>query len=141
MGYPDMSAEKEILRNQMNRIPLDDLKPMMEAEDVIELQHMVRRVKMDDVLLDYLLRIVNATRKSDMLELGVSPRASLSLMHAAQARALLEERDYCIPDDIKNLVVPVFAHRIVLRNSSSFKRPHEVESALEDIVKSVEVPI
>jgi MoxR-like ATPase len=135
MGYPGIDAEKLILLNQMDHQPLDELKPIM--------QQLVRRIRMDEILVDYLLRIVNATRNSELLELGVSPRASLALMHAAQARALLEEREYCIPDDIKALVVPVFAHRIVVssRYGSAFKRAEEAETVLEDIVKSVEVPL
>jgi MoxR-like ATPase len=143
MGYPGMEAERQILLNQMNHQPLDGLKPIMEAEDVIEMQQMVRRIRIDDLLIDYLLRIVNATRNSELLELGVSPRASLSLMHAAQAKALLEERDYCIPDDVKQLVVPVFAHRVVVnaRYGSAFKRSEEAEAVLEEVVKSVEVPL
>ncbi|MEW6735173.1 MAG: MoxR family ATPase [Acidobacteriota bacterium] len=143
MGYPAIVDEKQILLSQMRHEPLEDLKPLMQAEDVIELQKLVRQVRVDDLIVDYLLQIVNATRKSELLELGVSPRASLALLHASQAHALLEERDYCIPDDVKRLVVPIFAHRIVVnsRYGSALKRSEETEAVLEDIVKSVEVPL
>ncbi len=143
MGYPAASDEKQILRGQIKHQPLEQLTPVMQMNDVMELQQVVRDVKVDDILLDYLMQIVAATRNSELLELGVSPRASLALLHAAQARALLEERDYCIPDDIKNLVIPVFAHRIVVnsRYGSNLKRTEESETILRDLVKSVEVPL
>jgi MoxR-like ATPase len=89
------------------------------------------------------MRIVAATRDSEMLDLGVSPRATLALFRAAQALALGEERTYCIPDDIKRLVVPVFAHRIVVssRFSSSLRRSEEAEAVLNEILKTVSVPL
>jgi MoxR-like ATPase len=143
MGYPNIEAERQILLNQIDHQPLYELKPVMEADDVLELQHLVRKIRVDDLLIDYLLRIVNATRNSELLELGVSPRASLALLHAAQAKALLEERDYCVPDDIKQLVVPIFAHRVVVNSKygSALKRSQDAEEALEEIIKSVEVPL
>jgi MoxR-like ATPase len=143
MGYPEMAAEKQILRSQMSRHPIEEIEPVMQANDVLELQKLVRQVKVDDLILDYLVKIVNATRNSEHLELGVSPRASLSLLHAAQACALLEKRDYCIPDDIKNLAVPVFVHRLVVnaRYGASRRQSEEAESILQDILRSIEVPL
>ena len=89
------------------------------------------------------MRIAAATRESEMLDLGVSPRGTLSLFRAAQALALTEERSYCIPDDIKRLVVPVFAHRILVstRFSSSMRRTEEAEAVLKEIMKTVSVPL
>ena len=143
MGYPEAKAERQILRSQMVTSPIEDLKPVMEAKDVLEMQELVRKVKVEDLILDYLLELVNATRKTDLLELGVSPRASLSLLHAAQACALIEGRDYCIPDDVKQLVIPVFAHRVVVntRYNTSSRRAEEADNALKEIIKSVEVPL
>jgi len=94
-------------------------------------------------LIEYLMRIVAATRESEMLDLGVSPRGTLSLFRAAQALALTEERDYCIPDDIKRLVLPVFAHRILVstRYASSMRRSEEAEAVLTEIMKTVSVPL
>src|SRR4029453_6956553 len=91
----------------------------MTAEDVLDLQEEVKRVKVDEALVDYLLDIVAATRSSDVLDLGVSPRGTLALFRAAQAMALTEERDYCIADDIKRLVIPICGHRIVIRSRFS----------------------
>lgn len=143
MGYPEMAAEKQILRNQMTRHPIEEVEPIMQASDVVELQKLVRQVRVDDLILDYLVKIVNATRNSEHLELGVSPRASLALLHASQANALIEKRDYCIPDDIKNLVVPVFVHRLVVnaRYNASRRQSEEAESILQDILRSIEVPL
>jgi MoxR-like ATPase len=140
MGYPDLEAEKQILLGQ--RDSTEGFKPVMDATDVIALQQQVRRVRLSESLVDYLLRIVNATRKAETLELGISPRGSLALMHAAQAHAWLLGREYCIPDDIKKLVVSVFAHRIVLNSRyGSARRSADAIGALEEILKTVAVPL
>ncbi|MBL8205742.1 MAG: MoxR family ATPase [Blastocatellia bacterium] len=143
MGYPSPDNERRILRSQTLRHPIDEIAPVMSAEDVLELQDEARRVRVDDSLLDYLLNIVQATRTSELLDLGVSPRGSLALYRAAQAMALSEDRDYCLADDIKRLVVPVFGHRIVVnsRYSSRLRRGEETDAALTEIVKNVAVPI
>jgi len=143
IGYPAPADEQKILRDREYRDPLDDLGPVMTAREVVELQQTVASVAVDDVLVQYLMRIVAATRSSEMLDLGVSPRGTLALFRAAQALALTEDRTYCIPDDIKRLVVPVFAHRIVVssRFSSSLRRSEEAEAVLNEILKTVSVPL
>jgi MoxR-like ATPase len=100
-------------------------------------------VKVDSSLHDYALEIVNRTRKSDQLTLGVSPRGTLMLQRAAQARAFLDGRAYCLPDDFKHLAVPVFSHRVVAsaRHASLQKKSETTESVLRDIVESVRVPV
>jgi MoxR-like ATPase len=143
IGYPAPADEQRILRDREYADPLDDLEPVLSAPEVVELQRAVATVTVDDALVRYLMRIVAATRDSEMLDLGVSPRATLSLFRAAQALALGEDRTYCIPDDIKRLVVPVFAHRIVVssRFSSSLRRSEEAEAVLNEILKTVSVPL
>jgi MoxR-like ATPase len=143
IGYPAIDDERQILRDREYSDPLDDLRPVMTGEEIIELQQRVADVAVDDVLIEYLMRIVAATRDSEMLDLGVSPRATLSLFRAAQALALTEERSYCIPDDIKRLVLPVFAHRILVstRYASSMRRSEEAEAVLTEIMKTVSVPL
>ncbi len=143
MGYPSPENEKRILRSQTLTHPIDEIAPVMSAEDVLELQEAARRVRVDDSLLDYLMKIVVATRQSELLDLGISPRGSLALYRAAQALALSEDRDYCLADDIKRLVVPVFGHRIVVnsRYSSRLRRGEEADAVLTEIVKNVPVPI
>jgi MoxR-like ATPase len=143
IGYPDSSDEKLILRDRVGTEPLDALRPIMSGDDVTQLQQSVAQVSVKDELVDYLMRIVAATRDTEMLDLGVSPRGSLALFRAAQALALTEKRDYCVPDDIKRLVVPVCAHRVVVssRFSSSLRRGEEAEAVLHEILKTVSVPI
>ena len=143
MGYPDQEDEKTILRQQMLDSPLDHVAPVMHSEEVLALQRETREVACDESLLDYLIRIVRATREADILDLGVSPRGSLALYHAAQSLAFIQGRDYVIPDDIKRLVVPVFAHRIVVnsRYSTGLRRSDEAEAALNEILKTVRVPL
>ncbi|HEY2972961.1 MAG TPA: MoxR family ATPase [Pyrinomonadaceae bacterium] len=143
IGYPAVDDEKQILRDREYSDPLNDVRPVMSASEIVELQQSVADVSVDDALVEYLMRIVAATRDSEMLDLGVSPRATLSLFRAAQALALTEERSYCIPDDIKRLVLPVFAHRILVstRFASSLRRSEEAEAVLTEIMKTVSVPL
>src|SRR6185503_15377395 len=143
MGYPESEDEKTILRQQTLNSPLDHIIPVMHSDGVLDLQHEVREVNVDESLVDYLIRIVRATRDADILDLGVSPRGSLSLYHAAQALAFIEGREFVIPDDIKRLVVPIFAHRIVVnsRYSTGLRRSDEAEAALQEILKTVNVPL
>src|ERR1700752_493878 len=143
IGYPAPIDEERILRDREYADPLEDLEPVMRAHEVVELQRAVAKVTVDDSIVQYLMRIVAATRDSEMLDLGVSPRGTLSLFRAAQALALGEDRDFCIPDDIKRLVVPVFAYRIVVssRFSSSLRRSEEAEAVLHELLKTVSVPL
>jgi MoxR-like ATPase len=143
MGYPEAEDEKAILRQQTLNSPLDHITPVMHSQDVLSLQRQARQVAVDESLLDYIIRIVRATRQSDILDLGVSPRGSLALYHAAQALGYVEGRDYAIPDDIKRLVIPVFAHRVVVnsRYSTGMKRSDEAEAALDEILKTISVPL
>ena len=144
IGYPQADVEKQILRDREGGDPLDDLRPVLSGEDVLELRQSVASVAVDDALVDYLMRIVAATRDSEMLDLGVSPRGTLALFRAAQALALTEDRAYCVPDDIKRLVLPVFAHRLVVNSrfsSSLQRRSEEAEAVLREIMKTVSVPL
>ena len=144
IGYPAIDVEKEILRDREHGDPLESLRPVMTGEEVVELQQAVQTVSVDDALVDYLMRIVAATRESETLDLGVSPRGTLALFRAAQAFALTEGRDYCLPDDVKRLVLPVFAHRLVVNSrfsSSLHRRSEEAEEVLREIMKTVSVPL
>ncbi len=142
MGYPSRASEKEILRNHRSK-PGEGLLPVMEASDVVAMQEAVEQVRVDDSLLDYALEIVERTRRADRLTLGVSPRGSLMLHRAAQARAFMESRDFCLPDDFKHLVLPVFAHRVVVntRYASTQKKTEQAEAILSEIVESTRIPL
>lgn len=143
MGYPAAEAEKEILRLQKHAPNIEQIAPVLGAADILEAQRAVTEVRVDDALLDYILAIVEATRRSEFLLTGASPRGSLALHRAAQAIAYFEGRDYCIPDDIKRLVIPVLAHRMVVsaKYSSPYNRSEESEEILAEILRSVEVPL
>jgi MoxR-like ATPase len=143
MGYPSHETEREILRKRIGDDPLHSLEPVADLHEVIAMQEASARVKVDSSLHDYALEIVNRTRKTDLLTLGVSPRGTLMLQRAAQAKAFLDGRDYCLPDDFKQLAVPVFSHRVVasLRHASLQKKSETTESILRDIVESVPVPL
>jgi MoxR-like ATPase len=143
MGYPENDAEKEILRRKGRLPDLETLQPVMQAEDILEAQYLANGVRVDESLLDYIMAIVDATRRSEFLLIGASPRGSLALRRAAQALAYFEGRDYCIPDDIKRLVLPVLAHRVIVSSkySSPHKRSEEAEAILAEILQSIEVPL
>jgi MoxR-like ATPase len=143
MGYPDGDAEREILRSLAGAAKLDTLHPVVTGADVLEMQEAVTKVRVDDSLVSYALAIVRKTRDTEFLSLGVSPRGSQMLYRAAQAMAFLEGRSYCIPEDIKPLVVPVFAHRVVVSGaySSSMKKTDQAEQVMREIAESVPVPM
>jgi len=143
MGYPSPETEREILRRRAFDNPMEKLEPVADVSEVLAMQEAVTHVKVDASLHDYALEIVNRTRTSDQLALGVSPRGTLMLQRAAQARAFLEGRDYCVPDDFKQLAVSVFAHRVVTsaRHASLQRKSETTELALREIVESVRVPV
>jgi MoxR-like ATPase len=143
IGYPTLQDEREILRDRANVDPLDDVEPVMTQADVLELQQLVTEVRVDESLLDYLLHIVDATRRSEALELGISPRGTLALFRSAQALAVIEGRDFCIADDVKRLVVPCFGHRIIVnsRTGALRQRTREAERILRDILQNISVPV
>ena len=143
MGYPSHETEREILRKRIGDDPLLSLEPVADLHDVLSMQEATAHVKVDSSLHDYALEIVNRSRNTDLLTLGVSPRGTLMLQRAAQAKAFLDGRDYCLPDDFKQLAVPVFSHRVVasVRHASLQKKSETTESILRDIVESVPVPL
>lgn len=143
LGYPSVEDERRILRDREAANPLEAVEPVLTRDEIIEMQELVAAVRFDDALLDYLLQIVDATRRSDSLELGISPRGALALFRSAQALALLEGRDYCIADDVKRLVMPCFAHRVIVNSRSTGlkNRTREAEQALQDILQNTAVPI
>jgi MoxR-like ATPase len=142
MGYPARASEKEIIRNH-SAGHAEQIAPLMDAADVVAMQESASQVKVDESLLDYSLEIVEHTRQTEQLSLGVSPRGAVMLHRAAQARAFLEGRDYCLPDDFKRLIVPVFAHRVVVssRYVSTQKKSEQAEAILREILDTTRVPL
>jgi MoxR-like ATPase len=143
IGYPSAASEKEILQDFADSDPLANVRPVMTGPEVVELQNRVRRVKVDPELVDYTLAIVEKTRQHEYLSLGVSPRGSMSLYRAAQALAFLEGRNYCIPDDFKRLIIPVFCHRCVVssRYISTLKKSDQARAIVEEILNGAPVPL
>ena len=143
MGYPSIDDERQILRDRADINPIELIKPVLSRSEVLELQARVTAVSVDEALINYLLLIVDATRKSEHLELGVSPRGALALFRSAQALALVEGRDYCIADDIKRLALPCFAHRIISssRSAALRNRGREAENILTEILERTTVPM
>ena len=143
MGYPNGDAEREILRSEAGTAQLEQLRPVLNAADVLDIQHSVTRVHVDEALITYALSIVRKTRESDHLSLGVSPRGSQMFYHAAQVMAFLDGRDFCTPEDFKPLAVAVFAHRVVVSSlyASTLKKSEQAEQVLREIVESVPVPV
>jgi MoxR-like ATPase len=143
IGYPNADSEKEILQNFAQSDPLANIRPVMTAAEVVQVQNQVRRVKVDEELVNYALAIVEKTRQHEYLSLGVSPRGSMSLYRAGQALAFLAGRNYCIPDDFKRLILPVFSHRCVVssRYVSTLKKSDQAEAVLDGIIDSTPVPL
>ncbi len=140
MGYPSMEDDRRILARFRKSDPLDELQPVITAEELISMQHDVRDVHVTEDVEDYIVRLIHATRQHEDVELGASPRAMLALYNATQALAALRGRDYVIPDDIKQLVVPVLIHRIITRSESRL-RGRRIEATLKQIMDSVFVPV
>jgi MoxR-like ATPase len=142
IGYPRREFERKIVIGQRTSEKIKGLIPVLDAEEVIQLQRMVETVKMDEAILNYLMEIVEKTRENERFELGASPRGAIAFYRNAQAHALVEGRDYCVPDDVKLLAVPSLAHRVILRSrrrdvgwSSS-----EAAEAISELVASIPVP-
>lgn len=141
IGYPELATEKQILANHRGGQPVDALRPVLNVGQLLQLQQQVRDVRVDDSISDYLLRIVTATRQNPELTLGVSTRGALTLYRAAQARAVTENREFVTPDDIKQLAVPVLAHRIVVRGLMREGQRERSRKAIQQILDRTPIPM
>jgi MoxR-like ATPase len=142
LGYPTTDGGKRIIRDQRLRHPLEDVEPVMRAHHVVELQMLVRRVHVAEQVLDYVIRLVEATRRHEGVVTGVSPRGGVHLYRACQALAALRGRDYVEPDDVKELAEPVLSHRMRFHRTSAAAGAGGFEEAAR-IVREVlsEVPV
>jgi MoxR-like ATPase len=142
IGYPDIASEREILRNS-DRQGDASMRAVLSTREIVKLQSQVHDVKVDDVLVDYMLAVVEKTRSNESLALGVSPRGAQALYRATQALAMVEGRQYAIPDDIKRLVVPIFAHRVVVNTRSALNQrsSDHADRILQEILTLVDVPL
>jgi len=140
VGYPDREDEMQVLSSHRIGEPVENLQHVLDAEQVISLQQAVRRITMDESINGYLLDIVEATRKCDDLRVGVSTRGALCLYRAAQALALVENRDFVIPDDVKRLAIPVLSHRVIAKGYLQGTHRQAMETLIGRLVDEVPVP-
>ncbi len=138
-GYLGKDDEIRMLRERKEISPIDEIETVMTVEDIRGMQDAVRRVRVDDSIYEYVVNIVSATRSSAQLALGASPRTSLRLFRAAQTTAVVNRRDYVIPDDVKAVARPVLAHRVIVKAPVQYKGQPS-ETVLTDILKQVPVP-
>ena len=140
MGYPNREEEKRVLLNHRESNPVDQLESAVTAEQVLELQQAVREVRVDDSIHEYVLDVVEATRNSDELHVGVSTRGALSLYRASQSLALVSGRDYVVPDDVKRLAVPALSHRVISKGFLHGSQREAIEGVVRRLVEVVPVP-
>ncbi|HYB71570.1 MAG TPA: MoxR family ATPase [Candidatus Bathyarchaeia archaeon] len=141
IGYPQAADEKAVLRGDTVP-PASGLVPIVDAGELLAVQDAADRVRAEESVLDYVVALATATRRSPLLALGVSPRGSIALLRAARARALADGRDYLLPDDIKELAVPALAHRVIVKASltGSAVGGMDAAAALSAILQDVPVP-
>jgi MoxR-like ATPase len=140
MGYLDAPTEHEVVRAQIEAHPIDDLEPVVDPEQIMGVRRAVRATHVADSVLEYALSICRATRAHADLELGASPRAAISFVRCAQARALIAGREYVVPDDVKALAVASLAHRIVPVAGLRLERNSTTE-LIEEVVSATPVPV
>lgn len=141
LGYPSPEDEARVMTIDPSRTALHELTPVMTAEDIVELQNKVDEVEMDPSLVDYVVQISNATRTNEQLQIGVSPRGTLALIHAAKASALMHRRDYVVPDDITSNVIPVFAHRVITKTYMHDADGIAAHRVMQQILETVPSPV
>jgi len=141
LGYPEHEAEKSVLTMYNSASPLDTLTAVCTRSDIQRAADAVKNITVSEPIKDYIINIAEATRTSDRLRLGVSPRATLAMMKASQAYAAISGRDYVIPDDVKKVSVPILSHRIITRSQNTIRLTDTNEQIIEYIIDTVRAPI
>ncbi len=141
LGYPDAKSERDILTEHGQVSPLSALSAVAAAEEVEAASELVSKITVSDRIKDYIIAIANATRESERLRLGVSPRGTLALMRAAQAWAAIHGRDFVLPDDVKKMAVPVLSHRVISRSQNTLRITDSCEVIIRFLVDTVPAPI
>jgi MoxR-like ATPase len=140
MGYPDRDEERRVLLSHREGEPVRHLDAVVSCEQVISLQRAVREVEVDDAIYDYVLDIVEATRNTPDLHVGVSTRGALSLYRAGQSLAMMSGRSFVVPDDIKRLAVPVLSHRVISRGYLQGSQREVVEAVIQRLLEQIPTP-
>ncbi len=139
LGYPSMEDELKMLSMLQHKHPLESIGEVVSAKEIIACQHAVRTIHVDDKVRQYIMEIIHATRQHEDLTLGASPRGSIALFRGSQAMAALRGRDYVLPDDVKFIVAPIIAHRLILSPESRLRKV-TAEQVVEDVVSEIAVP-
>ncbi len=139
LGYPSMEDELTMLSMLQHKHPLESIGEVVSAKEIIACQHAVRTIHIDDKVRQYIMEIIHATRQHEDLTLGASPRGSIALFRGSQAMAALRGRDYVLPDDVKFIVAPIIAHRLILSPESRLRKV-TAEQVVEDVVSEIAVP-
>ena len=143
MGYPSPSVERQILQGRGGTQPVTSMPPVLDPDQVLALQRQVDEVRVDELVVDYLLQVVHATRRHPAVALGASTRGALALQQACRARAFLEGRRFVLPDDVKTLARAVLAHRLVLAGEldALLRGRDEAERVVAEILDGLPVPV
>jgi MoxR-like ATPase len=140
MGYPTYAEERSILERYRGESPLESIEPVIEPEDILEIQKRLEKLYVDDSVQDYIVQIVQATRNHKDVYLGCSPRGTLALFNNSRALAFVRGREYVIPDDVKELVLCTLSHRLILKSEARIQG-RDQESVLSEIMKNIKVPL
>lgn len=140
LGYPEFIEEKNILDRFMEADPLDSLEAVIDIKEIEYVQENYTKVHVNEEIKNYIIEIINATRKHRSVELGCSPRASLSLMKGSQALAAISGRDYVIPEDVKGMAVPVLSHRLILKSDIN-TISNRAEEVITEILNTLKTPL
>ena len=141
LGYPSPEDEARILKLEPARTALNQIEPVMTAQELLEVQNQVRAIQIDPSLIDYIIRIGNSSRQNDQLQIGVSPRGALALVQSARATAMLDGRDYVVPDDIISNVTAVCAHRVVTKTYMHDDDGEAAHRIMQQVLETVPSPV
>lgn len=141
LGYPDAPDEKNLLLEQQDTHPLERIGAVCTKEELLAAQAALVKITVSDAIRDYIVRIAAATRESEKLRVGISPRASIALMRASRAYAALSGRDFTLPDDVKAVAVPVIAHRIIARSQNTIRMSESNENIVDYLLSKIPAPI
>jgi MoxR-like ATPase len=140
LGYPEFEEEIEILKRFNENNPLEEIEPVAEAKEILKMRKDISKIYVEDDIVKYIISIVRATRDHEDIELGVSPRGSIALYKGAKAYAALHGRNFVVPDDVKTLVKPIFAHRIIV-NEYAVVKEKKADEILDSILNKISTPV
>ncbi len=140
IGYVSADEEKNMLKSRINSSPIEECSSVINCEDLVKIQQHVQFIKINDDLLEYIVEIVRKTRTSPAFEYGASPRGTLDLMRFSQSTAMINNREYVLPDDIKTSAGAVLAHRVVVKKGTR-NATLNMQAVINEVIDSVEVPV